>query len=117
MPKLQLPQSNAILAEPAGSFFTALHMWRLSRMGRGDLSARRISPDVDSHALTAVPPPSLCFYLCLPESCLDLASPDREDLGVTVGRKIWGQSRARGDAYDLFLEKTARKGVWGPFVC
>ena len=57
MPKLQLPQSDAVLAEPAGSFFTALRMWRLSRMGRGDLSARGISPDVESHALTAIPFP------------------------------------------------------------
>ena len=52
------------------------------------------------------------------ESGSDLASSDPADLGcvwggLSIGRKIWGQPKARGDACDLFLENQPRKEFGG----
>ena len=120
MPELQLPPGKA---DCLGFGKTCRILFHCSAQvatlqdGRRDLSAQGISPDVESCALPAIDtsqslllfPPSLS----LAQTWTAQIQQTRGSGGRSIGRKIWGQPRARGDACNLFLENQPRKDFGG----
>lgn len=116
MPELHLPQSEAVFLGFGRVMSLLVYCSAravISRTESRELIALGLSPDVESHATTAihllVSPP----IVCLPWVWLGLGQPKSEGPWGTIGRKSWGQPRAGGDARDLFPEEQPGRGLGG----
>ena len=122
IPELQLPPGKADclgFGETCRILFHCSVQVATLQDGRRELSTQGNSPDVKSCSLTAIyTSQSLLLFppsLSLAQTWTAQIQQTQGGGGRSIGRKIWGQPRTRGDACDLFLENQPRK--FGGFLC